>query len=368
LIRKSGSTTRVLNLCLLHERHGEDPEHDAHPMFANKRMNKAIVIKHAVRANEASLFPPGLRVATKIVLPFAATDLRLGGASVFVEQLNQDRVLREAIGGHDVGADFDRDRDVMAQMSMLPSLDPFLLRERLARSGYKVARTYFDVAEADLARMRGFVGEEIRKLAELAFADMGAGAKELSARLADKLLNDENDVALEPLRMTLRLSPQEHREGFFAWKGFLYYKWVVTALEPELAKVSKQLLSLRLLRATPEDKAQLDASRQRIIDLLGKQMSKVRGALATYDRAFHDLVAKGRAMAFREFLLKAPNMFLIIGEHVGVVSHINSFWRFRFPEGAPLMMEADEGFELFQGFESSLNTDAQKPKAAAVAW
>ena len=52
-------------------------------------------------------------------------------------------------------------------------------------------------------------------------------ARELSVRLADKLMTDETAQSLDPLRATLQLSGDEYREGVFAWKGFLYYKWMV---------------------------------------------------------------------------------------------------------------------------------------------
>ena len=51
--------------------------------------------------------------------------------------------------------------------------------------------------------------------------------------------------------------------------------------------------------------------------------------------AFADLVANQSPKTFRDFLLCAPYMFLELGEKLGAISHIVSFWRYRFPAGAP---------------------------------
>jgi len=55
-------------------------------------------------------------------------------------------------------------------------------------------------------------------------------------------------------------------------------------------------------------------------------------------------------MAFRDFLLKSPEMFITLGERTGMVSHIASFWRYRFPKGRGLMIELDELFDILQDF------------------
>ena len=65
-------------------------------------------------------------------------------------------------------------------------------------------------------------------------------------------------------------------------------------------------------------------------------------------------LAEGQPSAFRNFLLKAPSLFIPIGEAVGVIRHIDSFWRFRFPEASTPMMEADEAIEVLHDFETTV--------------
>lgn len=366
MIRESGSTARVLNLAFVFERYGHEPEYLERPLFKNRRLNQAVIIKHTVRADERSYFARPVATATKVVLPFASTDLRLGGASFFVGQTDLERLMRETIGGYSDPAVLEADMEMLRMLDALPSFDPFLMRERLRRSGVSPARCYFDVTDADLMRMRTFVTDEIAQLVALAFASEGPAARDLAAKLSDKLMTDETASSLEPLRQTLRMSGDEYREGVFAWKGFLYYKWMVGEFAPRLADLARQILAARVMRASNEERIQLAGARQRIVDHLGRTSAHVQAALDEYDAAYIDL-ANGRPNAFRDFLLRAPTMFLVIGEAVGVIKHVESFWRFRFPAGAPPLMEADEAFEVFLEFETTLGGLAALKTAPAAA-
>jgi hypothetical protein len=352
LIRESGSTARVINLALIHDRFGETDEFKEKPLFRNKRLNRAVLLKHTPRPYEKSSFARPRQSATKVVVPFASSDLRLGGASLMVDQIGFERTLRESLGYSDQG-DFMADLELLRLLDSLPSFDPFLLRERLRQSGYEPARCYFDVSEADVQRMRQFVGQEIAQLVGLAFANGGAGARELSAKLADKLMTDETAKSLDPLRETLKLSGDEYREGVFAWKGFLYYKWLVNELAPQLAQLKPALLSTRIIRPAPDDKQTIIDMRARIVAYLDAAAERVHEALGEYAGAFGQL-SEGKPVAFRDFLLRAPTLFIPIGEAIGVIRHIDSFWRFRFPGKGVPMLEAEEALELFQDFDLTL--------------
>ena len=68
-----------------------------------------------------------------------------------------------------------------------------------------------------------------------------------TARLVEALLSSRNDERLEPLRLTLRLEGESYREGIFAWKGFLYYKWVLNSLWPKLREVLVELMKVKVV-------------------------------------------------------------------------------------------------------------------------
>ena len=251
LIRASGSTARVLNLALVYERFGDTEDYKTKPLFRNSRFNRALILKHVLRPHERDLFTRPMTCATKVILPYAAAELQLGGISIMVGESNFERLLREAVGGYNDEADFQADVELLRVIAALPSFDPFLMRERLRHMGVSPAKVYFDIAEADLARMRAFVGKEIATLVNLAFATGGHDAGDLSHRLAEKLMTDETAKTLDPLRATLRLSGEEYIEGVFAWKGFLYYKWLMDEVRPQLAEFKPRFAGLRVSPAAP---------------------------------------------------------------------------------------------------------------------
>ena len=308
-----------------------------------------------LRPQEREFFTRPPVSTTKIILPFAAKELTLGGASLFVDQKDFEAQLRGLVGDAEGAEAFAFDLELLRLMDTLPSFDPFLMRERLRQSGRAPARCYFDVAEADVIRMREFVGQEIAQLVGLAFANAGAAGRELSQKLADKLMTDETAQALDPLRQTLRMSELEYREGVFAWKGFLYYKWLVDDFGGRLEELKNSIKSARALQATKADQDELAVLRAGILTRISEAVRRVRECLTEYGSAFAALSA-GDASVFRDFLLKAPAMFLPMGEAIGVVKHIDSFWSFRFPgKGAPVMY-ADEALDIFTEFNSTLET------------
>lgn len=351
-IRETCSTARVLNLVAIYFMHQDKPEWSNQPLFRNRRMNTSIIVKHAVRPHERAQFQNPPITATKIIFPFALTDLGVGGSSVFVGQNDYVKTLRGTVGGNDDPSQFDADVRLLQALDGLPSFDPFLMRERLREGGFSAARCYFDVSEADLAKMRSFVRSEIGRLVELAFSSGGGGTAEMSAKLADMLMTDETADSLAPLRATLRLSGDEYREGVFAWKGFLYYKWLYSSFAERVPEVVRLILAARIQNATRNDQEILAATRQRIGEFLGAAAMHIDKSLREYDVAFGRL-ADGSPNAFREFLLRAPGMFIFLGQAVGVIQHVESYWRYRYPK-FPAMIDVEDAHAVFHEFLASL--------------
>jgi hypothetical protein len=306
-----------------------------------------------VRPHERDLFTRPTTAATKVILPYAATELELGGISFMINEIRFEKLLRDAVGGYEGEAEFIADVELLRAIAALPSFDPFLMRERLRHLGIEPARAFFEIAEADVARMRAFVGREIAQLVSLAFATGGADGGGMSQRLADKLMTDETAKSLDPLRQTLRLSGEDYIEGVFAWKGFLYYKWLMDEIRPRLNDFMPRFAGLRISGATSDERRELAETRKGSIDKMRVALKSVDETLLQYASAFAAL-AEGQPTAFRDFLLKAPSLFIPIGEAVGVIRHIDSFWRFRFPDSTTPMMDADEAIEVLHDFETTV--------------
>lgn len=349
-LQRTASTSRVLNLLAIANKHVRKPEWAEQPLFGNRVLNASMILKHRLRLDESYLFDDYRTSATKVIIPFERSDLGLGGRSFFVGQRGWMDLLREACSD---GHALDQDVNTLRQMDRLPSLDPFLLREHLRRNGQKVAPCYFAISPADLEAMQAYVAMQIGELIRLAYANAGQGAA--TARLVEALLSTDVDERLEPLRATLMLQGEDFREGVFSWKGFLYYKWMLTVLQPQLTAVSREIGDLVI--SGPRDMetaAYLDGARDRIRRAITSQRAEVNRTLAVYDKAFTALTQRGDPKAFRTFLLDAPRMFLSLGEKVGQISHVASFWRYRFPTGRPPTAMVDEVIDIFQDFETGL--------------
>jgi hypothetical protein len=358
-LSKTASTSRVLNLCAIAAKQSEDPEYKDKPFFTTPFLNTCVIIKHAVRPHERDDFLSPPYIATKIILPFDRSNLSLGGRTVFVGQRGWQQTLRE-MGD---AADFTRDAELLEALDELPSLDPFLLREHLTRRGFTIGACYFDISPADVERMQRFVSDEIGTLISLAF--QGAkGQEENTARLVEVLLTNQDDARMEPLRLTLRLEGDAYKEGIFSWKGFLYYKWVLSTLAKRIAAVSAQIKDLKPFGAiSRETSAEIGNYKVRLVKDVDGSRKTAMNTLGVYDGAFLQLTQNADPGSFREFLLKSPALFVNLGESVGGISHIVSYWEYRFPRGRPARAAPDEVLEILQEFEGSF-VSANVEKAA----
>ena len=339
------STSRVLNLYRIAADNKDDPEHAEKPLFLSPIINRAFLLKHRTRADESYLFGSPKAVATKIIIPVDSADLKAGGRSLFVDQRGYADMLASA--GNYSGDALDRDLWVLRLLNAVPSLDPFLLREHLRNNKIEVAASYFAISEGDQTRMHDFVGGEMSKLVMLAGGGDGAGGRLVSAMLSNQI-----DEKLEPLRLTLGLTGNDFREGVFSWRGFLYYKWSMGKFWPDVMGVLREVNQIEPVGGqTPEQKVYLASARRKIIEMVRDNGNHVNKALAVYDASFSDLVENQSPRKFRDFLLSAPYMFLELGEKLGAISHIVSFWRYRFAPGNA-NIDSEELAAIFQDFSS----------------
>lgn len=349
---RTASTGRVLNLIAIEAEGCARPDYLEAPLFKNRVLNTAIILKHRLRTDEIYLYDQLKPSATKIIIPFDRKDLGLGGQSVFVGQRGWTDLLQEATNAQ---ADLSRDIEVLRLLDELPSLDPFLVREHLRRRGVMVGDSYFALSRADSESMRNFVAIEISRLIERAYRDVSGLGRAHTARLVEALLATAVDARLAPLRATLALDDDSFREGIFSWKGFLYYKWMITQLWRPLGEVGEEIS--RLLITGPRDveaARYVDQAKQRLRRSVMTERQQISRSLRIYEDAFDSLVNGGRPQRFRDFLLQAPELFISLGERVGLVSHIVSFWRYRFPPGEPVRASAEDAIDILHDFESGL--------------
>ena len=350
-LQRSASTARVLNLLKVWEDHGHTEEWARAPLFQHRMLNRALILKHRLRRDEIDVFRVRRHVATKIILPIDDRDLRAGGRFLFVDQIGFDRALEQTMGigiGHP-------DRRMLGLLAELPGFDPFLLREQLRRHDLQPAPCYFAVSAADMTSMDIFVQEEILPLVRLSLGEAGLPVEgNPVARLASKILSSTAEGDLQMLGKTLHLQPEEYEEGIFSWKGFLYYKWALRSVIGDVGSVAEAVRTVRPHgRASPDQKVDIDRCRRALQAKMVETCDDAAAMLRVYDTAFRRLTAEADPAGFRDFLLEAPQLFWRLGEQLGAIQHIVSFWRYRF-SARRTPPDAAELLDLLGDFENSL--------------
>lgn len=351
-LSRSGSTARTLNLHAAWLKHGHEDGHQQRRFFGSPALNRAIIVKHRLRGDEVADFADGRTSATKIIIPIDFTNLGSGAWSFFIGQRQYEAALAEVFKPNDSFA--ARDREMLACLDTLPSLDPFLMRERLKKEGFEPDQSYFNLSEADAARIFDSVLNELLPLINLSFGEINDRTREKAGKLASKILHNVGDAELEPLRMGLGMSVADFAEGVFCWKGFIYYKWSLAKFTPQVKPVAVEIAAVAPMGSpSAEDQVEIGRLRQQIARSLITTSEGVRASIQVYDEAYRGLTENNPA-SFRDFLLRAPALFHELGERLGALSHIMSFWRFRFPEGQRKRVEIDELIELLSDFYTSL--------------
>ena len=348
LLDTTASTARVLNLRHTAFHHAADPDLAVRPFFLHPALNRAIVVKHHLRRNELEAFDHVRTSATKVLLPIDHDNLRAGAKYFFIGQRDYDQVVEAEFGLTDPDA---RDLHLLRFLDDVPSFDPFLLREQMRRRSLDPAPCYFNVSQADTARMLSFAQAEIQPLVDIAFSNsLGA-----SGTLARKILSNAGDSALAPLRHVLHLDMEQFAEGVFCWKAFLYYKWRLIHLKPGIDRVGEELATMRpFKRGDPDLHDYIDGARPNLQRAMAAGVRSVTQTLRLYDIAYNGLIKQGDGMGFRDFLLQAPARFSKLGEELAAVDHMVSFWQYRFPVARTPTVSVDELATIFRDFETGL--------------
>jgi len=351
------SSSRVLNLCSLAAVEANNPGYRAAPFFVSSVFNTAIILKHSLRDSEHGFFAGKRALSTKVIVPFNTKDLAMGGRSLFVGQKNFREVI-EDVGNYKQQSDLQHDIDVLQLIDSLPSLDPFLVREHLSRSGFKPDPCYFSLSSADQQRMADYSSSEVQKLTFMATGGGGNIRDASTQRMTKALLSNEVNELLDPFRVTLQLDQSQFGEGIYSWRGFLYYKWGLQELWPQLMAA---LRSMKVLipsgKISVGEALYLKGITDSIIVGVKASNAAVRKTIAIYDDAYAGLIERKDPKQFRDFLLSAPALFVELGEKMGAMSHIVSFWKYRFPEARPKAPDAEELMMIFQDFALSLSLE-----------
>ena len=363
LLKRGGSTSRVIDLVSTRERYGDTPGWRSAPMFKNARLNRGFVVKHTLRAWEREQLGGDRHSATKVIIPISDKDLDLGGHSIFVESAEFDRMLSDHLGVRRDSVDFVSDATRLRALAQLPSFDPYLLLEFFRRAGERIDGCYFHIADDELARISEYTAAQIDTLVRKAVGGGDAATSSQSRRLAKVLFEDENSEQLRVLRDALRMTPDEYRDGVFGWKGTLYYSWRAKECYAELVAFMNDLKNLRVTGLSAEDRGDMRAMIASILQLSLGRWERLKSKLDAYHREFEQFVNRGDPAALKAFMTRAPDLFVEMGEDIGRLQHVASYWKFWTRGRRVSTLTGMEAFDLLPDFEAALQVTDFKDAA-----
>lgn len=345
------SSSRVLNLVHAHKMADRSGSPMDPPLFQSPTLRRSFIIKHRMRPDERLNMPGFSATATKVIIPMDPNNLAVGGKSSFISEAWFGGLMAEATGT----ANFldSPDGQLLKELDKIPSFDPFLLREWLARAGRVADERYFDLTPSIIEGMEQFVLEEISLLVSMALSGQPATAAVL--RLARKMLSSQYDDDLRPLQEVLRMTPDDFRDGMFGWKGLLYYKWLFRRVDAKVPAMISGLTEVRPRRQITRD--QIDEANAMIRSISTGVLAcakSVQVSLLAYDTAYRGLTQTQDPVGFRQFLLRAPQMFLDLGESVGLLEHSVDYWGYRSKAIEPRRFTGDDYLMLISELKEGL--------------
>ncbi|HVM99413.1 MAG TPA: hypothetical protein VMT68_04280 [Caulobacteraceae bacterium] len=327
-ITARSSSARVLDLHSLWVEAGEDPDHHNRPMFAHPVLNRTIIVKHHPRAGEFESNTERGAIVTKVIFPFDPDDLDLGGQFLLVDDPDLAELLARHLDWN--GLDIARDIAVLRLLDKLPTLDPFLLHEALTANKITVSPCYFRLSPTDKSEMRDFVAHQVETLIGLCFG--GATVSDAQAkRLSELILASGDSPELMPLRQALKMEPEEFAQAMFCWKAVLYYRWRSRAIMPEVKATRRSIGAVDASRFDPDSARFVRYAVSQLEDLVSDCERRIADAFRIYEDVFEALTAQRTPEPFRRFLIDGPRLFNRLGERMGRLEQLTSYWAHQFP-------------------------------------
>lgn len=318
------------------------------PFFKNRNANRLLILKYTPPAHERVGLRTERAVQTKLYLPFNEQNIEEGGKTILLADTRLEEALEEQLAlspRHDAAA-FRHDRAILEILDNLPSLDPFLMRDRMEIEAQDVDNAYFALADDELEKIKNFVRDKMAKVA--AFAMQAPAVPTITApsigkapaasappgdaveRLTQKLWEANDAAALAPVIRAFRINPASAPEIVYAWKGTIYYDYEYSRQRNTWQSMLDWLSHEARPREGASGAAANDLNELRIAtrDAVLKHWSRVTEKLNRYRHCFDELFLHKKAAApFVEFLRGSKQTFWDLGDGLSRLSHSHAVWQ-----------------------------------------
>ena len=233
--------------------------------FRNSFLNCVVVVKEARPQPSANPFAVDRPVGTKLYFPFNMANIYEGGRSIFVDDPRLEDVLADHAGLNDTERDEDAARDLRLIYALddIPSLDPFLLKDKMQIEKIAVNDSYFMIPDDEWKAIREDIRRKLKPIVDSVFPNSKGVEDNRTSILINKLWNTKDVRSLMPIVEAFGLPKEDASSIFAAWKGIMYYdveynknkdnwdqclNWLSSATKPIDYVESHQVAALNGLR------------------------------------------------------------------------------------------------------------------------
>lgn len=282
-------------------------------------------------------------------MPFDIEQISGGGNSL---DLSVPRGRTESLfelTGFDMNREGDnvaRDRRLIEVIEGLPSLDPFLLRDRLEIEGIQAPDAYFEISEAEFQEIKKYILAKFKPITTRVVDPKSPRATETAEEFIMKLWEGRDLKYLAPITQVFRIDPAQAGEIYYSWKGVTYY-------ELQYKRGQKTLLGfadwLHTKGAVPSHyvkgsiRAELEEQVRDIAAAFARHLKNSSEILRIYNQGYADLFVRGGdARPFIEFLKDSSTLFWDIAASISAMNHGVAVWRQHTKKASDGKLPADE--------------------------
>lgn len=335
----SAGSSRVLDCCTVAQAIAAIEPGTETPgplLFQTPALNTAVLIKALPPDHRFvdSRGQPRTRVGTKIYVPFDGRRLADGGQTTFFGTKQFQSAMAGLIDLDQPAkrAAFESDCAKLVMLDKLPSLAPFLLRDRLELSKIEVDRRYFQLPEEEWRQICAFIRAEFARIVDAILPEQRKANQEKFDRLLDKLWALSDVQELQELADAFQIPRADCLDTFYAWKGVIYFKFEFARAWPQMQPCFEWLKANAELHQITDPKVRqgLQAVLRDIYGRLAQAVKDVRERLKAYENSFEALFgAKGDPRPFLTFLKDAQEQFTVIGLSLARAQHMVEVWQTR---------------------------------------
>jgi hypothetical protein len=322
-------------------------------LFDIRALNFSVFIKEPAKT-QPGMFAPAQHktLRTRLFIPYNRERPGEGGVSIDSRDPRIDEALKN-VAGLDRQArpdSYEHDKKIIRLLDELPSLDPFLLKDRFRQADVEVPAAYLHIQPEEWEAIRTFVHNQFRIVAHVIFPGEAHQMDEKAEQLTQQLWDLRDFSHLSAVVKVLGLDPNRTEQIFYSWKGVIYYDYDLERLRPQISALFTWFDQGSNPKdfCKPEVERELARARTAIKNRIKVAIAETEKHLKSYHKSF-DLFfrEKKTASEFVTFLESAPKNFYSLGESLSKLSHSIVLWDRGTQNFQARLLPSDNLLELF---------------------